>query len=218
MNITTLLYTWKHPLEVSENVSAFVDLASDLELACVPVFRNNSYIGSVAKEDIEVLDLKEPLENYHYVVKEASFEVGSSLLDILRSFANFETPILFALDENKELLGYLDLIDFLSVCKETPLLSFGGEEVIVKKKRVDFTYSQLVQVIESNNAKIIGMFTLLVNAEYIEVSLRIDHNGLNEILQNLRRYDYEILSLHKEDLHTEILRDNSAYFEKYLNI
>lgn len=218
MNITTLLYTWKHPLEVSENVGTFVDLANELELACVPVFRNSAYIGSVAKEDIEVLDLDDSLENYTYVLKEASFELGASLLDILRSFANYETPILFALDENKALVGYLEIIDFLSVCKETPLLSFGGDEVIVKKKRVDFTYSQLVQVIESNAAKIIGMFTLHVDTEFIEVSLRIDHSGLNEVLQSLRRYDYEVLSVHKEDLHTEILRDNSAYFEKYLNI
>lgn len=218
MDISTLLYSWKHPLDVKEKVSNFVELAESLNITCVPVFRDTIYIGSVSMEDIEVLELEDSLENYSYVLKEASFNLGDSLLDILRSFANFETPILFALNEQKEVAGFLEIVDFLSVCKETPLLSFGGDEIIVKKKRIDFTYSQLVQIIESNSAKIIGMFTLLVNATTIEVSLRIDHNGINEILQSLRRYDYEILSMHKEDLHTEILRDNSEYFEKYLNI
>jgi hypothetical protein len=41
---------------------------------------------------------------------------------------------------------------------------------------------------------------------------------MNEVLQNLRRYDYEIISLHKEDQLTEKLKDYSDYFEKYLNI
>jgi hypothetical protein len=218
MNITHLLYTWKQPLDIKEKVGAFTKLADDLGLNCIPVFRDGIYIGGVSIEDIEVLEWEDPLENYSYVLKEASFELGSSLLDILRSFANFETPVLFALDENRELIGYLEIVDFLSICKETPLLSFGGDEIVVKKKRVDFTYSQLVQIIETNSAKIIGMFTLFVDAENIEVSLRIDHSGLNEVLQSLRRYDYEIVSIHKEDLHTEILRDNSEYFEKYLNI
>lgn len=218
MNVNNLLYSWNHPLDVKENVGEFVALAEELQLSCVPVFRNQSYIGCVALEDIEVLEQDIPLEDFGYVLKEASFEMGASLLDILRSFANAESPVLFALDEQKEVVGYLDIIDFLGVCKETPLFFFGGDEIVVKKKRVDFTYSQLVQIIESNAAKIIGMFTLSVNTEDIQVSLRIDHNGLNEILQTLRRYEYEIISEHKEDLHNEILRDNADYFERYLNI
>jgi hypothetical protein len=218
MNITNLLYAWKHPLDAKEKVGAFIELSEKLGLNCIPVFKNGAYLGGVSTEDIEVLAFEDPLENYSYVLKDASFELGASLLDVLRSFANFETSVLFALDENRELVGYLEIVDFLSICKETPLLSFGGDEIIVRKKRVDFTYSQLVQIIESNSAKIIGMFTLLVDAENIEISLRIDHSGLNEVLQSLRRYDYEIVSIHKEDLHTEILRDNSEYFEKYLNI
>ena len=48
--------------------------------------------------------------------------------------------------------------------------------------------------------------------------MKILHAGLNELLQSLRRYHYEILSYHDEDLHRETLEDNSDYLSKYLTV
>jgi hypothetical protein len=41
---------------------------------------------------------------------------------------------------------------------------------------------------------------------------------MNDIIQTFRRYNYEILSEHHEDLYINNLKERSDYLDKYLNI
>jgi hypothetical protein len=88
----------------------------------------------------------------------------------------------------------------------------------LQKQFDQFSYSELCQIIESNNAKISGIFTSKVKDNIIEIQLKITSNSLNSILENLRRYDYTVMSDHQQDKHQEKVRDSSAYLSHFLNI
>lgn len=185
---------------------------------CIAVVEDEKYLGSIHIEDLIGLDIQSQLKEVAYLFRNCSSGSAKTTIDFLRVFAEQEADQLIILNENHSILGSLSLPDFLAFFRETPFLAFSGEEIVVQKKRVDFTYAEIAQIIEANGAKLLGIYTQFVDAEDIQISLRIDHNGMNEILQNLRRYDYEIVSLHKEDQLNEKLKDYSDYFDKYLNI
>ena len=41
---------------------------------------------------------------------------------------------------------------------------------------------------------------------------------MNDIIQSFRRYNYEIVSEHYEDIYINTLKERSDYLDKYLNI
>ncbi|MGM0634602.1 MAG: hypothetical protein ACQESK_00950 [Bacteroidota bacterium] len=203
---------------LSTSIDELMQAANSQQLKNLPVQDRHSFLGCISIEDIEGLEPKKELNEYRYLIRNFVASISKSDIDLLRKFAENETDILPFLNEDHQYIGSLRLSDFLSYWKETPFLSYRGEEIMVQKKRVDFTYSELCQLIESNSAKLLGIYTHYVDQEKIQLYLRIDHNGLNSILESLRRFDYEIVSIHKDDQHIETLRENAAYFEKFLNI
>ena len=78
--------------------------------------------------------------------------------------------------------------------------------------------SQVTQIVESNNAKLLGLFISKTEANFIEVTLKVSDSSLNEIIQTFRRYEYEIISEHQEDSYLKNLKERSDYLDKYLNI
>ena len=78
--------------------------------------------------------------------------------------------------------------------------------------------SQVAQIIESNNAKILGLFISIVVGNKVEITVKISQSGLNDIIQTFRRYEYEIISEHQDDSYLNSLKERSDYLDKYLNI
>jgi hypothetical protein len=101
---------------------------------------------------------------------------------------------------------------------ETPFLKEPGGIIVVKKGVLDYSMSQITQIIESNNGKLLGLFISEADVESVEVTLKITLGAMNEIIQTFRRYNYEIISEHQEDNYINNLKERSDYLDKYLNI
>jgi hypothetical protein len=101
---------------------------------------------------------------------------------------------------------------------ETPFLKEPGDIIIIKKGVLDYSISQIVQIVESNNGKLLGLFVSETDLSTIQITLKISVGAMNEIIQTFRRYNYEIISEHKEDNYINTLKERSDYLEKYLNI
>ena len=78
--------------------------------------------------------------------------------------------------------------------------------------------SQIVQIIESNGGKLLGIYISAKQLDMIQVTLKIISKEINEIMQTLRRYDYKIISIHENDLYLEDLKNRSGYLQKYIEM
>jgi hypothetical protein len=101
---------------------------------------------------------------------------------------------------------------------ETPFLKELGGIIIVERATVDFSVSQIVQIVESNNGKVLGLFVSDTAIDKIQVTVKLALGGMNEIIQTFRRYGYDIISEHQEDNYINNLRERSDYLDKYLNM
>ena len=122
------------------------------------------------------------------------------------------------MDENNSYVGYYEIEDIMKFFHETPFLKEPGGIIIVKKGVLDYSMSQIAQIIESNNGKLLGLFISEAEVNSVEVTIKIALGSMNEILQTFRRYNYEIISEHQEDNYINNLKERSDYLDKYLNI
>jgi hypothetical protein len=122
------------------------------------------------------------------------------------------------LGEQSEYLGYYELNDIIGLFNETPFFAEPGGTLIVEKGVQDYSFSEISQIVESNNAKILGAFISKMESDVVQVTLKIGNSGLNDVIQSFRRYSYNIVSGHEEDTYIESLKERSDYLKKYLDI
>jgi Mg/Co/Ni transporter MgtE len=139
-------------------------------------------------------------------------------LDVLEVFAKNHTNIVPVLDESNSYLGYYELEDIIKFFHETPFLKEPGGIIVVEKPVLDYSMSQIAQIVESNNGKLLGIFVSEASNDKVQVTVKITLGGMNEIIQTFRRYNYEIISEHHEDNYLNNLKERSEYLDKYLNM
>ena len=217
-SLNSYINTEIKPLKHSDSIGEALDLFEDFSYSHFPVTEDGIYIGCITKETVEFSNSEALINDSRFHFER--FFVRSSMiwLDVLEIFAKNDANILPVLDEKNNYIGYYELEDVISFLHETPFLKEEGGILIIEKELNTFSMSQVAQIIESNNAKILGLFISNVANNKVEITVKISQSGLNEIIQTFRRYDYEIISEHKEDSYLNSLKERSDYLDKYLNI
>ena len=205
-------------IDSQETIAAAQDFFIDLNFSHFPVVEEGIYIGSISADDLETFDTDKKVGDYKYTLEHFFARTSLIWLDVLEVFAKNQTNIVPVLDLNNTYVGYYELADIMKFFHETPFLKEPGGIIIVKKAILDYSMSQIAQIIESNNGKVLGLFVSDSDTESIEITIKVSLGAMNEIIQTFRRYNYEIVSEHHEDNYLNNLKERSDYLDKYLNI
>lgn len=218
LNLTNYINNDFKPFESNQSIEFIQDFFADLTFSHFPVLEDGIYIGSIAADDVVTFDLHKTPKDYKYTLEGFFARSNMIWLDVLEVFAQNHTNLIPVLDETNKYVGYYELSDIVQFFAETPFLREQGGIIIVKKSIKDFSMSQVAQIVETNNGKILGIFISEATTEYVQITIKISLGGMNEIIQTFRRYNYEIISDHQEDSYLNNLKERSDYLDKYLNI
>ena len=180
-------------IDSQDTIATVQSFFDDLNFSHFPVIEEGIYIGCIAAEDTETFDSNKKVIDYKFTMEGFFARTTTIWLDVLEVFAKNHTNLV-------------------------PFLKEPGAIIIVKKAILDYSMSQITQIVESNNGKLLGVFISESDADSVEVTLKISLGAMNEIIQTFRRYDYEIMSEHQEDNYINNLKERSDYLDKYLNI
>ncbi|PWB26512.1 CBS domain-containing protein [Flavobacterium sp. HTF] len=205
-------------IDSQETIASVQDFFADLNFSHFPVLENGIYIGSIASDDVETFDIDKKAIDYKYTLERFFTRKSMIWLDVLEIFAKNHTNIIPVLDENNIYIGYYEMEDIMKFFKETTFLKEQGGIIIVQKGITDYSMSQVTQIVESNNGKVLGCFISEADLENVQITIKIGLGAMNEIIQTFRRYNYEIISEHQEDTYINSLKERSDYLDKYLNI
>ncbi|NJX15836.1 CBS domain-containing protein [Tamlana crocina] len=207
------------PLNINSKASELQHLFNQLTFSHIPVKDDNgTYVGCFSETDAHCFDGEKPLKEYLYAVEDFYVRDSTVWLDILEEFAVHSNNIMPVLDAKNRYLGYYELNDVISLFSESPFFSEAGGILVIEKGINDYSFSEISQIVESNDGKLLGAFVSKMNSDLIQITLKIGNTGLNEIIQTFRRYSYNIISGHEEDGYLETLKERSNYLKRYLNI
>ena len=201
-----------------ETIDAIQDFFSDVSYSHFPVVEEGIFIGNIAADDVETFDLDKKIADYRYTLEGFFARKEMIWLDVLEVFAKNHSNIVPILDEKNLYVGYYELEDIVKFFHETPFLKEQGGIIIVQTPILNFSMSQIAQIVESNNGKLLGLFISEATVNTVQITVKIALGGINEIIQTFRRYNYDIISQHNEDDYLNNLKDRSDYLDKYLNI
>ncbi|MFD1603913.1 CBS domain-containing protein [Flavobacterium artemisiae] len=205
-------------IDSQETIALVQDFFADLNFSHFPVLENGIFIGSIASDDVETFDIDKNASDYKYALERFFARSSMIWLDVLEVFAKNHTNTVPVLDENNNYVGYYEMEDIMRFFQETPFLKEQGGIIIVQKGLLDYSMSEVTQIVESNNGKILGCFVSQADSENVQITIKLSLGAMNEIIQTFRRYEYEIISEHQEDNYINSLKERSDYLDKYLNI
>lgn len=205
-------------LDSQETIADVQDFFMDVPFSHFSVLNEGVYIGSIAADDIDTFDSDKKVADYKYALEGFFARNNMIWLDVLEVFAKNHTNVVPVLNEENAYLGYYELEDIVKFFHETPFLREQGGIIVIKKSMQDYSMSQISQIVESNNGKLLGLFVSEADAENVQITIKIALGAMNDIIQTFRRYNYEIVSEHHEDNYLNNLKERSEYLDKYLSM
>lgn len=206
------------PLGIHESVVSAQDFFIDSHFTHFPVMENGVFVGNLSSEDVDTFDIDKKISDYKYTLETFFAKKNDIWLNVLEDFAKNETTVIPILDENAVYLGYYEITDVIKFFNSTSFLKEPGNIIIVEKNTNEYSFSQIAQIIEGNNGKLLGLFISETTNTTVQITVKIAAGVINEIIQTFRRYEYDIVSDHFDDTFLNNLKDRSEYLERYLNI
>lgn len=218
MNINDLIINDVTPLSITDNVRRAQSIFSQMTYSHIPVMDENLYVGCMAETDAHCFEPEQGMADIKYSLESFYVDINMHWLEVLKTFAQKHANIMPVLDQDKKYLGYYELNDIMEYFIEAPFLYESGNVIVVSKGSTDYSFSEITQIVESNDAKIYGCFVSAHRDHFTEITIKISGTNLNAILQTFRRYSYEIVSSIEDDSYLDALKERSDYLDKYLNI
>ncbi|WP_044399993.1 CBS domain-containing protein [Lacinutrix sp. Hel_I_90] len=219
MNLLDYIINDIKPLLNSQKVSEAQLLFNQLTYSHIPIKNEDGvYLGCVSENDVHCFESDKLIKDYAYAPEGFFVRDDTNWLDILEAFAQNSTNIMPVLSNKNVYLGYYELNDVISLFNETPFFSEAGAILIVEKGLTDYSFSEISQIVESNDGKLLGAFISKIENDVAQITLKINNANLNDIMQSFRRYSYNILTGHEDDTYLISLKERSDYLKKYLNM
>lgn len=203
---------------VTDSIDRIVEFFQDSTYSHIAITEKGEFLGCLCEEDVHEFENNKIVSDYRYNLEAFFVRKDTNWLDVLETFARNETNIIPVLGENNEIAGYYDLTDIVGFFIDTPFFTEPGGIIVVAKGIKDYSFSEIAQIVESNNTRLIGAFITDIRNDVIQVTIKIGTSDLNEVIQTFRRYNYNILFGNNDDQFLEDLKERSDYLDKYLNV
>lgn len=206
------------PLSLNDSIQTALDIALEYKFSHIPVVENNVYLGCLIAEDAENAMENSTVADFKFTLDKFFTLNTTSWFDVLQIFSKNDSNLVPVLDANNKYVGFYELSDCIKLLSDTPFLSEEGSTIIVEKSINSYSFSEVTQIIESNNSKILGFFISNFTDGTVQLSIKLNTANMSGVLQTFRRYDYDVISDHIDDSYANNLKNNSDYLDKYLNM
>jgi len=217
MNLSELIINDIKPVAVDQKISLIKQMFNNLTYSHIPICLGEEFLGCMSENDTHCIDSDITIKECQYAVEFFFVNDTANWLDVLGAFAQNSTNVMPVMRDNVY-VGYYELKDIIGLFDQTPFFSEPGATLIVGKELKGYSFSEISQIVESNNAKILGAFLSKIENEQAEITVKISNSGLSDIIQTFIRYGYVVLAGHEEESYVQDLKDRSDYLKKYLDI
>lgn len=186
----------------------------------LPLLKGSEYIGLISDKDVYDRNLEQgelgaqniPLARPYIKANQHIYEVARLMLDLRLSLI----PVL---EMNNEYAGSITIHDLSLQLIDLVTVNDPGAVIVLALHPNDYSLSQIAQIVESNNAKILSLYTKSPeNSIEMDVTLKVNLSDISSIIQTFVRYDYNIKAVYMDaSLIHDMYSERYELFMKYMN-
>ena len=187
----------------------------------LPIVNNTEFLGLISDKDIYDLNMAEEALGNHTLSLTRPFVVyNQHVYEVIELASRLELSVIPVLDENKNYLGIITQTDLLKYFSELAAVKQPGAIIVLDLNTNDYSLSQIAQIVESNDAKILSVYiSSPSDSTKLDVTLKINRNDLSSVIQTFNRYNYTIKASYLDtDMLSNMLDDRYEMFMRYLSV
>ena len=207
------------PLQTSDLGNEALDMMTDFCVRHLPIVNNEQLLGVLSEDDILDHDVTAPIGSYALSLPRPFVNVENHLYDVMKVMAENGLTLVPVIDEDSNYLGAITLPDLLGHFSKTSSFTEKGSVIVLEIPRRDYLLSQVVQIVESENAYILSLYvTSVPESPLLEVTLKVNRSEISNILSAFDRFDYSVKATFNELKYMDGLKDRYDALMHYLNV
>ncbi|MBI3502333.1 MAG: CBS domain-containing protein [Bacteroidetes bacterium] len=208
------------PLKPTDTGRKVLDWMEDFRVSHLPVVKNKEFVGLVSYSDmLDINNPKETLDHMRVSYIKAFVREDYHIFDVLKVISNYNVSAVAVLDDENNYKGVITSDSIIQKIANMPFVHEPGSIMILEMNTKDYTLSQIAQIVEGNDAKILNMhISAHPDTTKIEVTLKINKDDLSPIVQTFSRYNYKVKAIFQQSKLGEDMKKRYEEFMHFLNI
>ncbi len=198
-----------------------LNLMEIYKVSHLPIVNNKQFLGLIADTDIYNLEKSDiAIGKCQLSLTNPFVYLDQHIYEIVSIISKLKLSLLPVLNRNNEYLGTILNLDLIHKFNEFFVVGQLGGIIILELYQNDYSLSEISQIIESNDAKILSLYISdIENSTKILITLKINIIDLSTIVQTFERYNYIVRhSIMKDENIDQLMENRYNEFMKYLSI
>jgi acetoin utilization protein AcuB len=187
----------------------------------LPIVNNQDFLGLISDADIyDMNQANEPIGNHYLALSKPYVLEKQHIFEVIGVASRLKLSVIPVLDDKNRYVGVITTNDLIRhIAGISSMDQYGGIIVLDLVER-DYSLTQIAQIVESNNIKILSMYiTSSPESTRLEVTLKVNTSDLTSVIRTFERYNYEVKTwVTNNDSMESLYSERFDLLMKYLNI
>ncbi len=208
-------------LKTSDTGQTALNWMEVFRISHLPIVNNLEFLGLISDTDIyDLNDPEQPIGNHKLSLIKPFVRLDHHIFDVISLAARLKLSVVPVLDDHNHYKGVIMVSDLIEELAKMTSLNEPGGLIVLDILQNDYSLSQIAQIIESNDAKILNLYiSSHPDSTRMEVAIKLNTNNLMPIIRTFERFEYEVTAWHgEEDDMDSFYSDRFDSFMRYLDI
>ena len=207
------------PLRPTDEVARALAWMDEFKVSHLPVVDGSEFLGLISEDNILDGNQDDLVKASSEVLNPVSVLESEHIYNVIRRLSATDLSVIAVVNGDGAYLGCITLTDLVTKFEELAVINQSGGILVLSLNKADYSLAQVAHVVEANNAKILSSYVFeRPETGKLELTLKVNQEQLESIIQSLNRYDYEVIAYFQESAHLEDLKDRYDELMRFINI
>ena len=209
------------PLRLTDNGQKALNWMEIFRISHLPVVDGKRLVGLISDKiiyDLNIID--KPVGEYSDHLLSPHIHTNQHIYEVFNAISVLKLSAVPVLDLYDQYCGVITVFDLAQKFAELVAVQEPGGVVVLELNSIDYSLSQIAQIVEGNDAKILSFYiSPEAESKRMTVTLKINVVDLSAIIQTFVRYDYNIIAVYMDDsVISEMYDDRLDQLFRFMNI
>jgi len=208
-------------LNLNDKVYSAISMMDNYGVSHLPIVHDGVYVGLISESQLyQMSDPNKNISECYYSDAHMSVFESQHLYDVVGVVSHDKLTIVPVISKDHKYIGSIISFDLLLSLDKLLGAEEIGTVVVLELNAIDYSLSQIAQIVEYNNSKIISLYTnRKEESKKMELTLKIESDNIISVLESFNRYEYHIKAVHASDSpQADIFDDRYDNLMNFLNI
>jgi acetoin utilization protein AcuB len=208
-------------LKTSDTGQTALNWMEIFRISHLPIVNNQDFLGLISDTDIyDTNQPDEPIGNHELTLLKPYVTDDQHLFEVIGLAARLRLSVVPVLNNKNHYRGVITTNDLVRYIAGMSSMDQPGGIFVLELIEQDYSLSQIVQIVESNNIKVLSMYiTSPPESTRLEVTLKVNTTDLLALIKTFERYNYNVKTwVTTNDSIDRFYSERFDLLMKYLNI